>query len=127
MGLDMILEKVQETGEQTIMQEAMYWRKAYSIMDWFCTRINKRYYDKESRGIHNCAIYTFSSDELKELIKWCKKFTKNPEKAMDEITPYWYEERWRDYEISQCERTAEELEELVNDTNIDYFAFHGWW
>ena len=140
MGLDMFLEKATKNNEkekkiiliedhkiETINTEAMYWRKAYAIMDWFETAIGKRYTYDEGFHIHNCACYTISKEDLEQLKLWCERFVKNPEKALGEIHKSWYEERWEDYEKAQCERTIIEIEKLLKDDGIDYFIFHGWW
>lgn len=139
MGLDMYLKKVtlikgekpesilEEQKVQRLMEDVMYWRKAYAIMDWFETNIGQRYVFDENFRIHNCALYAFSKDDLERLKLWCERFVINPDLALDEIRVRWYEERWREYEISQCEKTIKEIENLIKDESIDYFMFHGWW
>lgn len=126
MGLDMFLQKAKEDDNgNTILTEVLYWRKAYAIMDWFSTKINKRYYTEEI--IHNCAMYSFSKEEIKELIDWCKDFKTEPSTAMGKIKPHWYEERWENYEKEECEITIKDLEEILQDPDIKYFIFHAWW
>lgn len=126
MGLDMYLERVEYKDETKKITEAMYWRKAYLIMDWFETNTHNE------NGIDNCARYTISRGQLEKLKKFCeatleKELTQ--ENLTEALTLTWFTPgQWDEYEKDQLKSTIDfinkELEET--DENI-YYYFLGWW
>lgn len=66
-----------------IEESVGYWRKANQIHNWFVQNVQK--------GIDDCGSYDVSKEQLKELLKICKRIKKEcilvPEKIKEEIEP----------------------------------------
>lgn len=67
------------SGEvEQVTFEAMYWRKANAIHNWFVR--------EEQEGVDNCAEYNVSTEALEELRNICNKVLVDPDKA-NELLP----------------------------------------
>lgn len=133
MGLDMYMERVEFDGFDFLsdkkLHDVMYWRKAYVIMDWFCTNLS------DHDNLDNCARYIVTIDDLKELYDFCKKYVEYNLNGLDEdINIRWYDNRRDDYELDYLKSTIRWLEDEFKyyDKHIEYTAdiyymFYGWW
>ena len=116
------------SGEvEQVSFEAMYWRKANAIHNWFVR--------EEQEGVDNCAEYYVDTDTLSELRNICNQILVDPDKA-DQLLPTrsgfffggtdideWY--------LNQLKYTVERLDVLldlpqVKDHNIKFYYSSSW-
>ena len=121
LGIKSELGKLNE-----ITWEAIYWRKANQIHNWFVENCQK--------GIDECQESEVSIKQLEELKELCKKIMDNHDLA-EELLPiqkgfffggYDYDE----YYFNDIERTYEQikalLEKLNEDDKIDFYYQSSW-
>ena len=97
----------------TITEEAMYWRKANAIHNWFVEHVQD--------GNDDCKKYWVSIDHLKELRKTIKKVLKNHKKA-SELLPssagfFFGSTDYDSYYFECLKETEEGLTEIIKEYN----------
>ena len=96
-----------------IREEAMYWRKANAIHNWFVQNVQD--------GNDDCKKYWVSIDHLKELRKTIKKVLKNHKKA-SELLPssagfFFGSTDYDSYYFDCLKETEERLTEIIKEYN----------
>lgn len=96
-----------------IREEAMYWRKANAIHNWFVQNVQG--------GNDDCKKYWVSIDHLKELRKTIKKVLKNHKKA-SELLPssagfFFGSTDYDSYYFDCLKETEERLTEIIKEYN----------
>lgn len=125
MGLDMYLEICDKYSEdEFIFKEVVYWRKAYLIMDWFENKLSN------NGMLDNCARYTLSIDNLKELYEFVNKNISTELGCMDEIICNWYTGD-KEGGMEDLRYTRRVLGEIIKnhdyEMNTSFYMFHAWW
>ena len=95
----------------TITEEAMYWRKANAIHNWFVEHVQD--------GQDDCRKYWVDIDKLIELRKTIKKVLQN-HKLANELLPtsagfYFGETDYDSYYYESLQETEKELFEIIKD------------
>lgn len=95
----------------TITEEAMYWRKANAIHNWFVEHVQD--------GNDDCKKYWVDIDKLIELRKTIKKVLQN-HKLADELLPtsaglFFGETDYDSYYYESLQETEKELFEIIKD------------
>jgi len=107
--------------------EAMYWRKANAIHNWFVNNVQD--------GVDNCAEYYVSPDQLTELRDICKSVLEDPEKAMQLLPPkagfFFGSTDIDEYFIQDLTDTVERFDYLlelpdVKEHNINFYYCSSW-
>lgn len=94
-----------------VIEEAMYWRKANAIHNWFVQNVQD--------GTDDCGKYHVSIEQLIELRKTIKKVLKNHKKA-EELLPstsgfFFGSTEYDSWYFDDLKRTEEELFELIKE------------
>ena len=107
--------------------EAMYWRKANAIHNWFVR--------EEQEGVDNCAEYNVSTEALAELRDICNKVLVDPSKA-DELLPpqsgfFFGSTDVDEWYLEQLKYTVDRLDVLlelpqVKDRKINFYYSSSW-
>lgn len=100
-------------GGVEVYGEACYWRKAYSICEWFERRLD---------GVENCQDYYVDEDLIIELRDLCKQIIDGGDRTGLPMSEWDDEE----YYMAQVKRTYEMFSKLDLGGNYDYF-FHIWY
>jgi hypothetical protein len=111
---------------QEVVCEAMYWRKANAIHDWFVKNVQK--------GVDDCGTYYVSNDKLKELLELCKEVWANKGKAC-ELLPtasgfFFGTVEYDDWYFENIQDTIARLESLLSNQQITdnfIFEYHSSW
>jgi len=99
-----------------VTSEAMYWRKANAIHNWFVKNVQD--------GVDDCKKYYVSTEKLIELRDTLTEILHNKDKV-EELLPhiqgfffgsYDYDE----YYFDEIERTEKELTDIINDWKDDF-------
>ena len=99
-----------------VTSEAMYWRKANAIHNWFVRSVQD--------GVDDCKKYYVSTEKLIELRDTLTEILHNKDKV-EELLPhiqgfffgsYDYDE----YYFDEIERTEKELTDIINDWKDDF-------
>ena len=99
-----------------VTSEAMYWRKANAIHNWFVKNVQD--------GVDDCKKYYVSTEKLIELRDTLTEILHNKDKV-EELLPhiqgfffgsYDYDE----YYFNEIERTEKELTDIINDWKDDF-------
>lgn len=133
MGLDMYLYGAElKWGEpkQEILTEEIYWRKANAIHNWMVENVQD--------GVDNCAYYSISESDLKDLATQCRKVLNNPsvERAMEILPtkegfffggtdlndPY----DWEWY-LGCLKYTVSKIEKLLAEDKYNYYLYSSSW
>jgi hypothetical protein len=119
--LDKLTEKTGGLEIQEVVCEAMYWRKANAIHDWFVKNVQE--------GVDNCGSYYVSKEKLKELVELCKEVMANKGRAV-ELLPtasgfFFGSTDFDDYYFEDVQNTITRLESLLGNPEIaDNFEFY---
>jgi len=116
------------SGEvEQVSFEAMYWRKANAIHNWFVR--------EEQEGVDNCAEYNVSEESLAKLRDICKQVLIDPSKA-DELLPaqsgfFFGSTDIDEWYLEQLKYTVERLDVLlelpeVKDRKINFYYSSSW-
>lgn len=116
------------SGEiEQVTFEAMYWRKANAIHNWFVR--------EEQEGVDNCAEYNVSTEALEELRNICNKVLVNPDKA-DELLPpqsgfFFGSTDVDEWYLEQLKYTVDRLDVLlelpeVKNRKINFYYSSSW-
>lgn len=106
--------------------EAMYWRKANQIHQWFVKNVQG---DND-----DCQEYEVSFDDLKKLVDTCKKVLENKELA-SELLPtqsgfFFGSVDYDEYYFSYLQYTIDGLQEIIDDEeklkNIEFVYRSSW-
>ena len=94
-----------------ITEEAMYWRKANAIHNWFVQNVQD--------GTDDCGKYSVPIEKLIELRKTIKKVLRNHKKA-DELLPstsgfFFGSTEYNSYYFDDLKETEEELFKLIKE------------
>jgi len=106
---------------QEVVCEAMYWRKANAIHDWFVKNVQD--------GVDNCGSYYVPKEKLQELVELCKEVMANKGRAV-ELLPtasgfFFGSTDFDDYYFEDVQNTITRLEELLSNSEIaDNFEFY---
>jgi hypothetical protein len=106
---------------QEVSCEAMYWRKANAIHDWFVKNVQG--------GVDNCGEYFVPREKLQELLELCKEVMANKGRAV-ELLPtasgfFFGSTDFDDYYFEDVQSTITRLEELLSNSEIaDNFEFY---
>ena len=143
MGLDMYLnrelfiwteqrEKLKITGIKginpqkvnKITEDAIYWRKANAIHNWFVKNIQE--------GNDDCGTYYVSKENLEKLLETVKKVLINP-KLADKLLPthegfFFGGVEYDEWYFQDLEKTETELTKILTkwDKDWDYFYHSSW-
>jgi len=118
--LDKLTEMTGGLEIQEVSCEAMYWRKANAIHDWFVKNVQE--------GVDNCASHYVPKDKLKQLLDLCKEVMANKGRAC-ELLPttsgfFFGSTDYDEYYFQDIESTVSRLEKLLNNPEImDYYDF----
>lgn len=117
--LDKLTELTGGLSIQEIKCEAMYWRKANAIHDWFVKNVQD--------GEDNCAAYYVSKEKLKELVDLCKEVLAKKGRAR-ELLPtssgfFFGSTDYDDYYFEDLQNTVDRLEKLLTDESFKNFEF----
>ena len=119
--LDKLTEMTGGLEIQEVSCEAMYWRKANAIHDWFVKNVQE--------GVDNCGSYYVSKEKLKELVELCKEVMANKGRAV-ELLPtasgfFFGSTDFDDYYFEDVQNTITRLESLLGNPEIaDNFEFY---
>jgi len=119
--LDKLTEMTGGLEIQEVVCEAMYWRKANAIHDWFVKNVQE--------GVDNCGSYYVSKEKLKELVELCKEVMANKGRAV-ELLPtasgfFFGSTDFDDYYFEDVQNTITRLESLLGNPEIaDNFEFY---
>lgn len=106
-----------ETNPKYITYEAAYWRKANAIHNWFVNVVQE--------GIDNCATYSVSIEQLKELRNVCQEVLNKavlvPGKILSYIS-YKNGQETRHYEDGLIIENVEEIAELLPTESGFFFG-----
>ena len=112
---------------EQISFEAMYWRKANAIHNWFVR--------EEQEGVDNCAEYSVSTEALAELRDICNKVLVDPSKA-DELLPpqsgfFFGSTDVDEWYLEQLKYTVDRLDVLldlpqVKERKINFYYSSSW-
>lgn len=116
------------SGEvEQVTFEAMYWRKANAIHNWFVR--------EEQEGVDNCAEYNVSTEALEELRNICNKVLVDPDKA-DELLPpqsgfFFGSTDVDEWYLEQLKYTVDRLDVLlelpeVKNRKINFYYSSSW-
>ena len=117
------------SGEvEQISFEAMYWRKANAIHNWFVR--------EEQEGVDNCAEYNVGEESLAKLRDICKQVLADPSQADVLLPPQsgfffgctevdeWYLEQLK-YTVERLTEILE-LPEVKDGRNINFYYSSSW-
>lgn len=99
---------------QEVKCDAMYWRKANAIHDWFVKNVQK--------GVDDCGSYFVSKEKLKELLALCKEVLENKNKA-SELLPtangfFFGTTEYDEWYFEYVQNTVDGLEKLLSNERI---------
>lgn len=106
----------------TVSIEAMYWRKANQIHDWFVNNVQE--------GEDNCRTYYVSREKLAELAETCEKvLAARDEETSKDLLPVSYGSffggtDYDEYYYESIEDTAEALEKLLKNPTFEGMEFY---
>lgn len=106
----------------TVSIEAMYWRKANHVHDWFVQNVQD--------GEDNCRSYYVSRDKLKELLDVCEQvLDARTEETSKELLPvasgfFFGSTDYDDYYYESIEETIEALLKLLKNPTFDGMEFY---
>lgn len=118
MGLDMYLyKKPKKKGDR----EAIYWRKANQIFNWFETNCC-------NGATENCKYYDITYEQLLQLKGICQRVLMDREHA-DELLPcrqgfFFGSQEYDDWYFNDLEETIKEIDKL---NPKDSFIYYAWW
>lgn len=138
MGLDMYLRKYEkdevvlncDTSDENCYkcngckEEAIYWRKANQIHNWFVKNIQN--------GVDDCGYYEVSIEKLKELKELCGKVLEDnslAEKLLPSTIGFFFgSTEYDEYYFEDLERTVLELDILLNsDKGNSKYLYNSSW
>lgn len=107
-----------------IIETAAYWRKANAIHNWFVNNAQD--------GADDCREYDVSREQLKELLKLCRKIAKNHEKAAEllpAIVGYCIgDTEYDEYYYLDIDDTIRKLSQVLkNSTKDNEFTYRSSW
>lgn len=116
-------KKIKTKKLQWLEFEAIYWRKANAIHNWFVTNVQN--------GNDNCESYEVSTDTLKDLMDLCLYIMKDREKA-SELLPvtegfFFGSYEYDEYYFQDIENTYKDLRSILNTYKDDYFFYQSSW
>lgn len=106
----------------TVSIEAMYWRKANQIHDWFVQNVQD--------GEDNCRPYYVNRDKLKELLDICEQvLDARTEETSKELLPvasgfFFGSSEYDEYYYEAIEETAEGLTKLLLNPAFEGMDFY---
>ena len=111
-----------------IEEELMYWRKANHIHAFFIDRCG------DEGGYHNCREMHVDTETITDLINKLKKVVKAKDDSVsNELLPtapgfFWGATEYDEYYYEECERTLNELSDLVDsgDADCDLYYEASW-
>lgn len=126
MGLDMYLHR-REIGSDGLPEpEICYWRKANQIRQWI---VNHTGYNEKA----DVVIHVLTKEQIEALISDCQKVLENHSLA-PQIMPtssgfFFGNSDYDEYYFSVLERTVDELNSILLDTNFDTheIVYYEWW
>ena len=107
--------KIKPERIQFVTERVGYWSGAYHIHKWFV--------DNVQEGIDNYARYVVEEDDLKKLLKLCKKTLENPSKAII-LLPHENNSYDENY-FEDIKQTISIIKNLLSELskNNDFFKF----
>jgi hypothetical protein len=115
--------KVNPKKITSILEDAMYWRKANAIHQWFVKNIQE--------GVDNCGEYYVPTEKLAELQKDCERAAKMRSevfsaRVLPPIAGFFFGNTdMDDYYYDEMDRTAKELKKLLKEEG-DYYYHSSW-
>jgi hypothetical protein len=105
---------------QSVRAEAIYWRKANQIHNWFVEQIQN--------GEDECQEHSVGREKLVELRSLCKEAISNPDKAQ-EILPniagfFFGATHYNEWYIRDLEHTIEGIDRILTDFPAEKWEFH---
>lgn len=111
---------------QYIVTEAIYWRKANAIHNWFVKNVQY--------GIDDCREYDVPIEKLQELLKVIETCIKKPKKIPELLPPtsgfFFGSTEIGDYFIASLKTTKKELEKVIKESHGGYiweFSYRSSW
>lgn len=107
-----------------IIETAAYWRKANAIHNWFVKNVQD--------GVDDCKEYDVSREQLKELLKLCKKVANKHERAEELLPavdgPFFGDTEYDEYYFTDIKNTICHLSEVLkNSTEDNEFTYCSSW
>ena len=133
MGLDMYLYGINHFDEidlkketvkiKIIKTEEIYWRKSNHIHKWFV--------DNVQGGHDDCHCYEVSHEDLIKLKEVCESVLLKRDKA-HELLPtqsgfFFGSVDYDEYYFYDCQRTVDEINRVLEESNYDYFEYASSW
>lgn len=111
---------------QYIVTEAIYWRKANAIHNWFVQHVQY--------GIDDCREYDVPIEKLQELLKVIKTCIKKPKKIPELLPPtsgfFFGSTEIDEWFIASLKTTKKELEKVIKESHGGYiweFSYRSSW
>jgi len=106
-----------------ITEEVLYMRKANAIHAWFERRLGG--------PLENCRKYSFTKEDMADLLSDVRKVLKNPELA-EEILPthsgfFFGSLEYDQWYFEDLKAVEEELSEALKDRREHHYIYHAWW
>ena len=98
-----------------ITEQVMYWRKSNHIHKWFVDNIQN--------GVDDCGDYDVTIEQLKELLKLCKKVQKDHSQA-DELLPtqsgfFFGGTNYDEWYFQDIDETVKALTNIIKEDKAD--------
>ena len=101
-----------------ITMEAMYWRKANAIHDWFVSMVQD--------GDDDCKEYFVETEQLEELVSLCNQALATKDTNILQTTDGFFfgSTEYDDYYWAEITRTRDELSKLLTNPKAKYWDFY---
>lgn len=101
-----------------ITMEAMYWRKANAIHDWFVSMVQD--------GDDDCKEYFVETEQLEELVSLCNQALATKDTDILQTTDGFFfgSTEYDDYYWAEITRTRDELSKLLTNPKSKYWDFY---
>ena len=107
-----------ELPVKEVSMEAMYWRKANAIHDWFVSMVQD--------GDDDCKEYFVETEQLEELVSLCNEALATKDTDILQTTDGFFfgSTEYDDYYWDEIKRTRDELSKLLTHPNAKYWDFY---
>ena len=101
-----------------VAMEAMYWRKANAIHDWFVTMVQE--------GVDDCKEYFVDTEQLDDLIALCNEAltTKDTDLLQTSSGFFFGSTEYDQYDWDEITRTRDELSKLLTNPQAKHWDFY---
>jgi len=110
MGIDLPVKEVS--------MEAMYWRKANAIHDWFVSMVQD--------GDDDCKEYFVETEQLEELVSLCNEALVTKDTGILQTTDGFFfgSTEYDEYYWAEIKRTRDELSKLLTNPKAKHWDFY---